>query len=173
MRPVSKEFILKPGLDITDFKVGDIVVPYRMGYKVKMKIVELCNRRERILTDDGVCWEPHELWPDRYDDNTGAIYVDFDNTLCRYIADSEEFGPPKTTILLYVRHLIEHGYIVKLFTARVSWKNYDKQKLIDWCMKYIGQEIEITNVKSHDCIMIIDDRAHNVRDIEKAINGRY
>lgn len=162
----DRNFFLKPGCSVSDFKVGDTVRPYKMDLTDVIMIVrEVCYERDLVLTDCGLCWKPNDLWPLHYE-NDGAIYVDFDDTLAKYEGYSTSLGKPKKSVVSYVKHLLSLNYRVKLFTARVTWDHYNPDELRKWCYEHLGSELEITNVKYHDCIMIIDDRAFNVKEIE-------
>ena len=162
---------LHPGCNISDFKIGSEVSPYKYGMNdLKLIVVDICYTTNLIFTDDLSCWGPNELWPAYYGHpDNGSVYVDFDNTLAHYNGLTAEPGDPRPYMLSYIRYLLSHGYRVKIFTARVDWEEYDSSPIRKWCIEHVGEDLEITNIKERDCIMIVDDRAYNTNHIESVI----
>lgn len=96
------------------------------------------------------------------------IGVDFDRTLAEYQpgwASDDKVGEPIMPMVRRVQEWLRNGYQVKIFTARVaSIKKQERvesnRKLIqDWCLKHIGQVLEVTAEKDHWCREIWDDIA--------------
>lgn len=99
-----------------------------------------------------------------------SIYVDLDKTLAKYTEYKSHLviGDPIPLMLYRVKNWLASGQNVKIFTARVSPGSLAEHKvtvdqvcapIIDWCVKYLGQELEITCVKDWDCKEIWDDKA--------------
>lgn len=93
------------------------------------------------------------------------IAVDLDGSLAHY--DSGDFhkniiGEPIELMLNRVKQWLKEGIRVKIFTARVSDSDSAKIHipLIDeWCLKHLGQKLEITCEKDFNMIELWDDRA--------------
>ena len=52
---------------------------------------------------------------------------------------------------------------VKIFTARVAYRNEGQRTLIkEWCLKHIGRELEVTCMKDQGMRELWDDRAVSV-----------
>lgn len=109
----------------------------------------------------------------------GWIAVDFDGTLAQYDGwKSEEIlGEPIPKMLERVKNWLAEGKTVKIFTARVGASNIvnkdgqrddaafaERQRayIRAWCLKHIGQELEVTAVKDLQMIELWDDRAVGV-----------
>jgi hypothetical protein len=56
---------------------------------------------------------------------------------------------------------LEQGKCCKIFTARAAHKECIKP-IQNWCKKYLGQVLDITDRKDHDLIRFFDDRAIGV-----------
>jgi len=106
--------------------------------------------------------------------STGWIGVDLDGTLAEYNGwkGIEHIGEPVPAMLQRVKEWIEEGKTVKIFTARVHGHGapligggtadvITPIKL--WCVKHIGVELEVTNVKDFGMIELWDDRCIRVR----------
>lgn len=100
------------------------------------------------------------------------IGFDFDGTLAEYHGwkSWDHLGDPIPARCMAVCALLERGYRVKIFTARM----HDEQRahLIEdlihqWCARYFGQELEVTNVKDYEMVLLVDDRC-----LEVETNGR-
>jgi len=102
----------------------------------------------------------------------GWLAVDLDGTLANYIdwkGDETIIGEPIPEMVRKVKSVIEQGYIVKIFTARVSstldpFRKVERirKAIEDWTEKNIGERLEVTNQKDYACIEIWDDRARQV-----------
>ena len=92
------------------------------------------------------------------------IGVDLDGTLaeCDGWENSNHIGKPVPLMLDRVKRWIAEDINVKIFTARVSSKNPNKDeeyKIIkDWCKKYVGVELDITAEKDFYMFELWDDR---------------
>ena len=99
---------------------------------------------------------------------SGWIGVDLDCTLAEYHGwkgDDEPPGKPIPNMVERVKRWLSKGKTVKIFTARVDGDVDGKQeKMIKkWCKEHIGQELEVTNVKTRHMYELWDDRAITVR----------
>lgn len=101
----------------------------------------------------------------------GWIGVDLDATLAHYTTwiDDESIGEPIWPMVERVKGWLADGRKVKIFTARISYHPLArlttdrKISLIqDWCERYIGERLEVTNVKTWNMIELWDDRAVGV-----------
>jgi hypothetical protein len=111
---------------------------------------------------------------------SGWIGVDLDGTLAEYHGWNGEnnIGSPIPLMIERVKNWIANGITVKIFTARVCINgaysleskkfadtkfSNDQEKMIkEWCKKYIGQELEVTNKKDFSMIELWDDRCRQV-----------
>ena len=105
-----------------------------------------------------------------FDKEKNWMAVDFDGCL-HLRPQSEPFtvlGEPIQPMVDLVKEWLANGIMVRIFTARVShiqqWGIEDDVELQrtlveDWCEKYIGQKLEVTNMKDGLCYQIYDDRA--------------
>jgi hypothetical protein len=91
-------------------------------------------------------------------DRTIAVYKEFINPM--------HIGEPIPEMVDRVKKLLTEGkYKVKIFTARVSDLEQAKEAIPaiqEWCLKHIGQVLEITCMKDFGCIEVWDDRAKQV-----------
>jgi hypothetical protein len=97
----------------------------------------------------------------------GWIGVDLDGTLAHYTNWNPDgsIGEPIQPMVDRVKRWLAEGQTVKIFTARVAVSSGKEQvikKIKAWCKKYIGQELEVTNIKDHAMIQLWDDRAVQV-----------
>ena len=95
------------------------------------------------------------------------IGVDLDGTLAHYegYGDGKTIGKPIDRMLLRVKGWLNEGKRVKIFTARVGTPQArpDAEKMIkEWCLKHIGQELEVPCVKDYGMYELWDDRAIRV-----------
>ena len=108
------------------------------------------------------------------------IGVDLDGTLALYGEwhGIEHIGDPVPKVVWLVRKLMDKGYNVKVFTARVSNGPEAIPPIQTWVKKHIGVDLDVTNVKTPGCILMIDDRATHctfnsghthIREIEKIL----
>ena len=93
----------------------------------------------------------------------GWIGVDLDGTLAMYNGwhGYEYIGEPIPLMMERVKHWIEEGRIVKIFTARIT----DEEARIPiqtWLDKHGIGQLEITNVKDFKMIQLWDDRCIQV-----------
>lgn len=116
---------------------------------------------------------------------SGWIGVDLDGTLAYYDkwCGAETIGPPIPLMLERVKNWISQGIEVRIFTARIDgaitktakelikhnqeFKTFEdvefvKQVIEQWCLKYIGRVIPITNSKDLEMIELWDDRCVRV-----------
>jgi hypothetical protein len=103
------------------------------------------------------------------------IGVDLDGTLA-YMGEGTfdgSVGEPIKPMVEFVKDLIARGRTVKIFTARVApsskhngdgTTSVDEQISIikDWCLKHIGQELEVTCIKDYGMSVLFDDKAVSV-----------
>lgn len=94
------------------------------------------------------------------------IGVDLDGTLAGYNGWVSEFhiGPPVPAMVERVKHALELGFTVKVFTARVyglegSALRKTAGLIFDWCQTHIGQKLDVTCIKDYQMIELWDDRA--------------
>jgi translation initiation factor 2 alpha subunit (eIF-2alpha) len=106
---------------------------------------------------------------------SGWIGVDLDGTLARYSGWQGELhiGEPVPAMVQRVKHWLDAGRHVKIFTARV-WdgaKNLDgsprditpvRQAIESWCEQHLGEKLEVTCTKDYGMIALYDDRAFHV-----------
>jgi len=104
----------------------------------------------------------------------GWIGVDLDATLAFYDGwkGIDHIGAPIPAMVARIHAwLAENSLTVKIFTARVSHDG-TPQRMAEaevareairlWCLKHIGVELEITNVKDFAMVATWDDRAIQV-----------
>ena len=97
----------------------------------------------------------------------GWIGVDLDCTLAEYhgwkVAD-EPIGKPIRYMVERVKRWLDKGKTVKIFTARVDGDDgFQERKIKEWCKEHLGQELEVTNVKTRSMYELWDDRAITVQ----------
>jgi hypothetical protein len=98
----------------------------------------------------------------------GWIGVDLDGTLAKYETGKfihNQIGDPIPDAVRLVKAVIDLGYEVKIFTARMASNNEanDVGILIgDWTEKHLGVRLEATNSKDWNCVEIWDDRARQM-----------
>jgi hypothetical protein len=99
----------------------------------------------------------------------GWIGFDLDSTLAYYDGwkGIEHIGEPIMEMVMRPKNYLDNGIVVKIFTARCAQAtDRESQEAVRhikaWCMKYIGIELEVTNVKDHGMIKLYDDRAVTV-----------
>lgn len=113
--------------------------------------------------------------------NPGWIGVDFDGTLSEYHGvwrPPGEYGAPIPRMVERVQAFIAAGYEVRIFTARAQREPYcsmTRDEIIvsiqDWCEKYIGVRLAVTNEKDLDMVALWDDRAVQVAANEGFVRG--
>ena len=100
---------------------------------------------------------------------------DLDGTLAFYGGwrGSEHIGEPIMPMVRLVLQLLAEGHVVKIFTARVSGlrgnpgepqteAERSEQLIKAYCLKHIGQELEVTCKKDYGMIRLYDDRCIQV-----------
>jgi hypothetical protein len=89
--------------------------------------------------------------------------VDLDGTLAEYHGWKSEthIGKPIPKMVDKVKDWLANGEDVKIFTARATIKEAVKA-IEEWCIKHIGQKLEVTNKKDFAMIDLWDDRAKEV-----------
>lgn len=91
------------------------------------------------------------------------IGVDLDGTLAEYggFKGKDNIGDPIPKMLARVHKWLSEGKEVRIFTAR-AWLPEQIPPVKAWCKKWIGVELEVTNVKDFAMIELWDDRAIQV-----------
>lgn len=111
----------------------------------------------------------------------GWIGVDLDGTLAEYDGwkGINHIGEPIPLMLFRVKNWLAQGKTVKIFTARVGPQREVENILQahtaikDWCIKHIGQSLDITATKDFSMVELWDDRAIQVEEnTGKRIDGR-
>jgi len=103
----------------------------------------------------------------------GWIGVDLDGTLAvGYPGVSGEIGPPVASAVTTVKSLLRRGIDVRIFTARAAFGRVAVKAVQAWCQQHLGCALPVTNVKTPDCLLILDDRAISVADSEGSIRSR-
>jgi hypothetical protein len=100
-----------------------------------------------------------------YMSNNGWVGVDLDGTIAKYTTwqGTSHIGEPIEKMVNLVKEWISHGVTVKIFTARVCDNNPETVRVIkEWCIKHIGYDLEVTNIKDYGMIALYDDRAFHV-----------
>lgn len=107
----------------------------------------------------------------------GWIGVDLDGTLAQYNGwiGLHHVGEPVPAMLDRVKAWLAQGKRVKIFTARMAghdlpdYSNPTNVERTDavtpirqWCLKHLGQVLEVTNVKDFGMIELWDDRCVQV-----------
>lgn len=104
---------------------------------------------------------------------SGWIGVDLDATLANYAGwqGTDHIGAPIAPMIERVKAWLAAGKTVKIFTARVHGHGMAligdgvadvKTPIEQWCLKHIGQVLEITNCKDFGMIELWDDRCIQV-----------
>ena len=107
---------------------------------------------------------------------SGWIGVDLDATLAHYDGwkgKNSPIGEPIPKMLARVKRWLRKGRTVKIFTARADGDDGTQEKLIkEWCKEHVGQELEVTNVKTRSMYELWDDRAVSVQKNTGNINNK-
>jgi hypothetical protein len=98
------------------------------------------------------------------------IGIDLDGTLSATVpgndySDPTLIGPPIARMVTKVRHLLDAGYTVKIFTARMAdEENAERIRaaIADWTEEHIGTALDATNQKTPGTIEIWDNIARRV-----------
>lgn len=90
------------------------------------------------------------------------IGIDLDGTLAHYDGwqGIKHIGDPIWSMVKTVKLLIDHGVEVRIFTARCQ-EPESIPYIEDWCVRYIGQKLPVTDKKDFDMVAMLDDRAYN------------
>lgn len=103
----------------------------------------------------------------------GWIGVDLDGTLAHYAGwqGPDSIGEPIAPMVERVKNWLANGKTVKIFTARMHGHGMAiigggvedvKTPIEQWCLKHLGQVLEITNCKDFGMIELWDDRCIQV-----------
>jgi hypothetical protein len=100
----------------------------------------------------------------------GWIGCDLDETLAEYedgMAARGEVGKPIPKMVRRIKKHLKDGWEVRIFTARMNvtegWDHERQREVIQaWCLKHLGQVLEVTNMKDYGMIFLYDDRAVGV-----------
>lgn len=102
-------------------------------------------------------------------ENRGWVGVDFDGCLAVYGGWGVDGAPgdPVPAMVARVKDWLARGISVKIFTARVSSTEpievaIETSRIKAWCLKHIGQVLEVVCAKDFNMISIYDDRAVQV-----------
>ena len=104
---------------------------------------------------------------------SGFIAVDLDGTLAHYdgFKGADHIGAPLAPMVERVQRWLAQGKTVKIFTARMHGHGAPLlgggtedvvTPIKAWCKEHIGQELEVTNVKTFDMEELWDDRCVQV-----------
>lgn len=97
---------------------------------------------------------------------SGWIGVDLDGTLAHYDGwiGISHIGEPVPAMLERVKKWITEDREVRIFTARVSGKDWEEARyyIQKWCKLHIGMELQVTNCKDFAMIELYDDRCVQV-----------
>ena len=109
------------------------------------------------------------------------IGVDLDGTLALYghWHGVDHIGDPVPKVVNLVKLLINQGHTVKVFTARAANGPEAILPIVEWTKKHIGIALDVTNIKTPGCILMIDDRSTHctfnsgyvrIKEVEKILN---
>lgn len=99
---------------------------------------------------------------------TGWIGVDLDGTLAIYEGwrGPEHIGEPIKPMVDRIKQWIRQGQKVKIFTARVSSNNPDREisreAIYKWCRNNLDCTLDVTAEKDYGMIELWDDRCKQV-----------
>jgi hypothetical protein len=109
--------------------------------------------------------------------DAGWIGVDLDGTLAQYPVPITEVGEPIPAMIARVKAWLEQGIEVRIVTARVgqcgrsnsdgvvddeAFATEQYRMIQEWCVKNIGQALEVTCSKDFMMLELWDDRARRV-----------
>lgn len=98
----------------------------------------------------------------------GWIGVDLDATLAEYHGwhGDGSIGEPVPAMVERVKRWLAMGQEVRILTARASVPDAELAPVVErieqWCLKHIGQKLEVTCRKDFAMIELWDDRAVQV-----------
>ena len=115
-----------------------------------------------------------------HDMKGGWIGVDLDGTLAHYTGyeGPDKIGPPISRMVSLVKLLLNAGWDVRVFTARVGPQKspqdrvYAAQAIRVWTMRHIGQELLATHEKDYAMAWCFDDRCTQVVPNSGVLIGR-
>lgn len=95
---------------------------------------------------------------------------DLDGTIAKYSVwkGPNHIGAPLSPAIDYLKKMLEDGKTCKIFTDRVSSihspeeRKIAEQAIKEWCLQYVGQELEVTAEKDTSLIEYYDDKAIRV-----------
>lgn len=90
------------------------------------------------------------------------IGVDLDGTLAKYAGFGSDIGEPIEPMLNLVKHMLENGVRVKIFTARAQHGPRMISVVQDWLESVGLPRLPVTNVKTPHMRRCYDDRAIQV-----------
>ncbi len=99
------------------------------------------------------------------------IGCDLDGTLAedgpahKWDGDLTKIGPPVEAMQARIKKLLAQGKKVKILTARVGHTEPQGpivKAIEDWCLKYLGQKLEVTCKKDFAMTYLYDDRCVQV-----------
>jgi len=88
------------------------------------------------------------------------VGIDLDGTLSS--GYQEQIGPPIPAMVRLVRKLISSGIEVRIFTARASGSRRMIDPVKAWVREVFGLDLPVTNVKTLECLMLVDDKALSI-----------
>lgn len=93
----------------------------------------------------------------------GWFGIDLDETLAFYSgpAGNTPIGPAILEIMVIAKRWLREGKDVRLFTARAGFAN-EVPKIEAWLLEHELQDMQITNVKSHGMVILLDDKAREI-----------
>lgn len=94
----------------------------------------------------------------------GWIGVDFDGTLAYYergMFGKGDLGEPIPAMLERVDRWLRKGQTVKIVTARAA-DPLQRAAIVQWCLKWLGRALEVTDRKDSRMICLYDDRCRQV-----------
>ena len=110
----------------------------------------------------------------------GYIGVDFDSTLAIYDKwrGPTVLGEPIPLMVDRVKRWLHQGKLVKIFTARVA-PDHSQEEIDEgtkaikaWCKEHLGQELDVTAIKSQRMYEFWDDKAIGVeKNTGKILTG--
>ena len=101
------------------------------------------------------------------------IYIDFDGTIAtQKDGYQREIGEPIMPMIDRINKWIKQGHNITIFTARADYSDLmEKMDIEIFCVKHFGKILPITNKKSHNADLYIDDKAIRVeRNTGKLLN---
>lgn len=104
----------------------------------------------------------------------GYIACDLDGTLAVYDGwkGPDHIGEPVPKMVTRVKWWLEHGFEVRIFTARAEDLKACAA-IQEWCKIHIGQVLPITNKKDYDMLELWDDKAVQiVKNTGERVDGK-